>query len=163
MGDGSQFCEFGGYSPQSVLKYLKGLVEFFVGHIQGHQQTDNVVVGACIQEKNPMLQTMMHQLLCGFAAVSSICFDKLYSLHGPQTAHVADRPMLLLPRSCLTLKQFAQGAGTRQQLAIGKFFEYRQCCGATCGVAPKSAAEATRSGGIHDLSAASDSGQGHPN
>src|SRR5580658_10084699 len=107
-----------------------------------------------------MLQTMMHQLLCSFGAGRSIWFDKLYSLHRAETAHVGDKRMLLLPCTCLTLKLFAQSAGTRQQLTIGKFFEHRQSSGTTCGVAAESAAEAAGAWGVHDLSAAGDSGQG---
>src|SRR5271163_2104006 len=103
-----------------------------------------------------MLQTMMHQLLCSFGAGRSICLDKLYSLHRTETAHVADKRMLLLPRTCLMLKLFAQCAGTRQQLAIGKFFEHRQCGGATCRVATESPAEAARAWSVHDLSTARD-------
>src|ERR1700677_2607226 len=68
--------------------------------------------------------------------------------------------MVLLPRGCLTLKLFAESAGARQQSAIGKLFEHRQCSDAGGRVAAERPAKAAGAWGIHDLSAAGDSGQG---
>ena len=146
MGGCGQLSQLRSYCTQAALKYLQGRVEFFVSHVQRHKQTDNVVVGPRIQQKNSVIETMMHQLLCGFGAGCSICFDELHGLHRAHAAHVADKRMLPLPRSRLPLKLFAQSAGTRQQLAIGKFFEHRQCGGATCRVATESPAQTAGAG-----------------
>jgi len=67
-----------------------------------------------VNTSNPVVQTMLDQLLRRRRVSRSIGIDKLHRLHGAHSAHVLAKRMLPLPGESVPLKLLSERAGASQ-------------------------------------------------
>src|SRR5690606_17927636 len=131
-----------------------------VGNGDGHQEADDVVVGAARQQDQALLartgDDLAYQLGSRLAVVTA--FEQLDGDHRTQAAHVTDHLVLLGDLVQAAFQLLADSVGTLQQLLLVEHLEHGQGRGAGKRAAGVGAAQAAGSDGVHDLRLAAHTG-----
>ena len=148
-------------SRDGAFQNVQCLFKLRISDNQRHQQADHIAEGSGREGDNTVLITIacdLFRLFCSRLARARIC--QLDRAHSAQTANLTNNRPPLLPFACASFKALSKLLGAIREILLLDGSDYRKTGSARNWVAGKSATQATRAAGIHDLSFAGDGGEG---